>query len=285
MHDIAQTVFSVTMFSFVAAILMEQGLGVTISNLMEEFKKIKLIIIALVTNFIVIPLFAYALISLFDASGGVRIGIILLSLGAGASFIPKITQLARSNTDGAVGLMLLLTVTTIFFMPFAVPMIFPDASVSALEITKSLMITMLIPLASGMLIGAYRPEWVDRITPWTKKVSSISLLLLTIALVYLYRDTILANLDVIPIIIVFVLGSMSIGYLSAGRNKAARIPLSIGAGLRNTPVSMLVATQYFSDEPIASIMALLLIIIALLILFPLAKYTGKNVEKSARKNN
>lgn len=275
MHEIAQNIFNITLFTYIAAILFAQGLVVTMAHLIEEFEKVKLIIFTIIANFIVVPLYAYALVSVFDASKGVSIGIILLSLCAGAPFIPKIVDTAKSNTDGAVGLMLLLTVVSIFFMPIAVHMIYSNASISAFEIAKSLIYTMLIPLVFGMIIRAYSPLLAKKIKPWINKLATISLIFLIISFIYLYDHIIYNNLNVIPIIVVFFLGSMAIGYLSAGKNRVARISFSAATGLRNPPIAILVASQYFSSEPIAGVIGMLIIVIGLAISFPLAKFVSK----------
>ncbi len=275
MHDIIQSIFNITMISFVAGIMITLGLGVKTSDVIEQFKETRLVIFSVIANFIAVPLFALALVSFFDASKGVSIGIILLSLGAGAPFIPKIVQTAKGNTYGSIGLMLLLSVISILFMPIIIPIIFSDASVSSLQIANSLLFTMLIPLMAGMIINAYYPLLATKLLPWTNKISNLSVVLLIFALIYLYTDVIISHVSVIPIIVVFFLGSMAIGYLSAGKNKTAKISLSVGTGLRNPPIAMLVASEHFSSEPVAGIIALLMVIIGLSILFPLAKFIGK----------
>jgi len=266
------------MISFVAGIMITLGLGVKTSDVIEQFKETRLVIFSVIANFIAVPLFALALVSFFDASKGVSIGIILLSLGAGAPFIPKIVQTAKGNTYGSIGLMLLLSVISILFMPIVIPIIFSDASVSSLQIANSLLFTMLIPLMAGMIINAYYPLLATKLLPWTNKISNLSVVLLIFALIYLYTDVIISHVSVIPIIVVFFLGSMAIGYLSAGKNKTAKISLSVGTGLRNPPIAMLVASEHFSSEPVAGIIALLMVIIGLSILFPLAVWRGKHVE-------
>ncbi len=275
MNETIALIFNISMFVYVAGLMLSQGLGVKISHLVEEFKKTKLIIYSLLANFIAIPLFAIALVTVLDSSKGVSIGIVLLSLGAGAVFIPKLVQTAKGNVDGALGLMLLLTVFTIFFMPIVVPLLFPEATVSAFDIAKSLLLSMLIPLLVGIILNAKKPLFALKFKLITDKISNLSLIFLIISLIYLYHTIIWDNLDVIPTIFIFFLGSMVIGYFSAGDNRSAEISFLIGSGLRNPPISMLVAGHYFTSEPIAGIISLLMVIIGLSILFPLAIFIEK----------
>ena len=275
MQETVEIIFNLSMLIYVAGLMLTQGLGVKVSHLIEEFKKTKLIVYTLLANFIAVPLFALGLVTLLDVSKGTSIGIVLLSLSSGAVFIPKLVQTAKGNTDGALSLMLLLTVFTIFFMPLVVPLLFPQASISALEIASSLLFTMLLPLVLGVVFNTYKPSFTPKLKSFISKISNISLIFLILSFIYLYNHIIIENLNVIPLLIIFFLGSMAIGYFSAGANKSAKISFVVATGLRNPPISMLVATHYFSSEPIAGVISLLMVIIGLSFLFPLSIFIEK----------
>ena len=52
----------------------------------------------------------------------------------------------------SVGLMLMLVVGSVAFMPLALPLLIPGLSADPWAILKPLLITMLIPLAAGMAV-------------------------------------------------------------------------------------------------------------------------------------
>jgi len=262
------------MFAFVAGTMITIGLGLTFEQIVKPFKDIKLVVISLIVNFIVIPMFAYGLVSVIPVSEGVRIGIMLLSIGGGAPFIPLVIGIAKGPVGGSVGLMLLLIMATIIIMPIVVPMIFPTAQVTAWEIAKSLVYSMLIPLAVALLFKARYSDIAERIQPISKKLTNLSLLILIITLIYLYTQIIISAAAVIPVVLLFFLGASAIGYLAGGKNWGASITLLVGTGLRNPPVAMLVANQFFPHEPMAAIVPLLIVIIGLSILVPVAKKIG-----------
>jgi predicted Na+-dependent transporter len=278
MEDIIKFVFNFTMIAFVIGYMVKLGLGLTLSQIIKPFKNIKMVILALVANFVVVPLFALAMVWVLPVSEGVRIGIILLSLGGGAPFIPMIVQVAKGKMPAAVGLMILLLITTIFFMPIAVPLMLPGASVSAWGIAKSLILTMLIPLGVALVVKVRFPTVADRIKPFIAKFTNLNLLVLVVAMLFLYGKIIMTNIGVIPIVMIFFLGAATIGYLSGGTNKNARMVLLVGTGLRNPPIAVLVASQNFSTKPMAAIVPLLVIIVGLSILFPLAKKIGNKTR-------
>ncbi len=100
---------------------------------------------------------------------------------------------------------------------------------------------------------------------------------MVVAALFLYTEIVASNISVLPVILLFLFGSMAIGYFTGGKDKQACIVLAVGTGLRNPPVAILVASDNFSNEPMAAMVPLLLVIVGLSILFPLARRIEKTV--------
>ena len=270
MNEIFEIAFHISLLTFVVGSMVALGLGLTIAQIIAPFKYVKIVIRALIANFIIVPLFAIGLVSVLPVSEGVRIGIILLSLGGGAPFIPMVVATAKSHVASSVGLMVLLLIITIFFMPIVVPIILSGTEVSSWEIARSLVSMMLVPLVIALFVRARFSDFAVRMQPYAVKLTNISVLVMVIAVLFLYTEIIISSASILPIITLFFLGAMMIGYVSGGRKRHARIVLAVGTGLRNPPVAILVASQNFSTEPIAALVPLEAAIIGLCILLPLA---------------
>lgn len=275
MNEIFIQIFNISMLGFISGSMIALGLSLTIAQIIAPFKHVRIVIRALIANFLIVPLFAFYLVSLLPVSEGVRIGIILLSLGGGAPFIPMIVATAKSHVGGAVGLMVFLLIVTLLLMPFAVPIMLSGSTVNSWDIAKSLLSIMLVPLVIALLIKAKFSDFAAHVQPFAAKLTSFSILALIISVIYLYTDIIVSNADILPVITLFFLIAMMIGYLSGGRNRHARIVLAVGTGLRNPPMAILVGSQSFPAEPMAAIVPLLAAIIGVSILLPLAFFTGK----------
>ena len=279
MLDISAIVFNLSMLGFVAGSMITLGLGLTVGQIFAPIKRLRIVLRALIANFIIVPLFALGLVEWIPVSEGVRIGIILVSLGAGAPFIPMIVATAKGHVGGAVGLMVLLLIVTIFFMPIAVPLMLSSESVSSWHIAKSLLSIMLVPLLLALLIRALFPGAALRIQPFAAILTRISVVVLIVTVLFIYTKTIIANSSVLPIIILFFLGAMIIGYISGGKKADLRTIFAVGTGLRNPPVAILVASQNFSTEPMAAIVPLVVAMVGALILFSIALIIGKRVAR------
>lgn len=93
----------------------------------------------------------YLLINLHE---GLAIGLTLMANTADAPFLPKLTQVAKSNLAFAVGLMVLLMVVTISYMPLVLPLLLQGLEVNPWVIAQSLILIMLVHLAIGLFIKA-----------------------------------------------------------------------------------------------------------------------------------
>jgi len=278
MDEVIKIAFAGSMLGFVVGSMLTLGLGLTVRKIIAPYKKIKPLILALMANFIFVPLFAFYLVQWLPMPEGVRIGIILLSLGAGAPFVPLIVGVAKGDVGGSVGLMVLLLGMTIILMPLVIPFVLPGTMLSSIEIAKSLLTIMLLPLVSALCFNAFFPNIAVRLQAFTRKITGISVFGLIVAVLYLYTDVIVGNANVLMLISIFFLGAVMIGGFMGGRNRHARISLIVGTGLRNPPVAILVASQNFSTEPLAAIVPLLLAIIGVLTLLPWAKIVSRSVK-------
>ncbi len=277
-----EIVFNLSMLGFVSGSMIALGLNLTIAQIIAPFKHFKIVIRALLANFLIVPLVAYGLVSVLPLPEGVRTGIILLGIGGGAPFIPIIVTTAKSHVGSSVGLMVTLLIITIFFMPIVVPRILDGTSLDSWDIAKSLLAIMLLPLVLALAIKAHFPGIAARVQPYAARLTSISIVVLMGTVIALYAEVILASASILPVIILVFLLAMSVGYLAGGRKQHARIVLAVGTGLRNPPIAILVASQYFPAQPIAALVPLMFAIIGFLILLPLAFIMRKQLSTGSK---
>jgi len=274
MNEILQIIFKISVLVFVVGSMVGMGLGLTVKQIIEPLKDMKLVVRSLIANFILVPLFVYGMTMVLPLSKGYEIGLILLSIAAGAPFLPKLADIAKSNVPFSIGLMLLLMVVTIFYLPLVLPYLLKGAEVSSWEIAKSLIITMLLPLIIALLIRAYAEKIAKALKNIFEKLTNIALLLLTVSLVILNAKHLISmfGMPLIAILLLLV-GAMAIGYFLSGKDKATKVVSALGTGQRNISAAILVATQNFKD-PEVTIMLVAVAIFGLFIMIPYAKKMG-----------
>jgi BASS family bile acid:Na+ symporter len=205
--------------------------------------------------------------------------VILLGTAAGAPFIPKLVQGAKGNVAYAVGLMFLIMVVTIFYLPFILPVLLPGVDVNPWDIAKSLIVTMLVPLVVGMLIKSHSPDVADHWAPIMQKISSLSILILLVVGLGLNISNIIGFIGTLGIgaMMILILGALLIGLLFGGRDPGVRSAMGLSTANRNGAAALLVATQNFSGTNTLPFV-LVGTVLMLLILLPIAKRMGARSE-------
>src|SRR4051812_6366528 len=105
------------------------GLGLSLRELAVPLKRTRLVFVALAANFVVAPALAYALTRLIPLDTPYAVGLLLLGAAAGAPFLPKLAELARGDVAFSVGMMIVLMVGSVIFLPLALPLLIRGAKV------------------------------------------------------------------------------------------------------------------------------------------------------------
>ncbi len=278
MQETLQITFKVSVLVFVIGSMLSMGLNLTLKQIYKPLKDTRFILMALVANFVFVPLFVYGITIIIPLTEGYKTGLILLSIAAGAPFLPKLTEIAKSDVPFSIGLMLLLMVITIFYLPFVLPFFLKEAEVSSWEIAKSLIVLMLIPLTIALTVRAYFERIAGIFQILFAKLTNVALLLLTVSLVILNAKHLIRMFGFpLVAILLLLIGTMLIGYLMGGKERNKRVVLALGTGQRNISATLLVATQNFQD-PEVTIMLVTVAIFGLFIMLFYAKKAGnKNI--------
>jgi predicted Na+-dependent transporter len=264
---------------FIITSMLAMGMSLTVPMILQPLKNVRLVVLALLANFVLVPLLAYAIKSIIPLESSLQIGLIVLSTAAGAPFLPKLVQGAKGNLAFGVGLMVLLMIVTVVYMPIVLPLLLPGVSVNPWDIAKSLIVLMLIPLAIGLLIKAHSPDVATEYQPVMNKVSSLSMLILLVVGLGLNVSNIidLIGSNGFLALLLFVGGCLLIGFLLGGREPQIRNVMSLGTAQRNVAAAVLVSAQNFSGTNTLSFV-LVAAVMLLLILLPTARRMGAGRE-------
>lgn len=208
-------------------------------------------ILALLANFLIAPALAYLLTVLVPLDRPHAIGLLLLGGAAGAPFLPKLAELAGGDVPFSVGLMLLLMVGSVSFLPLVLPFIIPGLAVDPWRFMRPLVLTMLRPLVAGMAVRNQSERWSTLLRPVLAAVSNISMIAAVLLLIGLNFQAMLGTLGsgAAAVAVVFVALSIAVGNLLSGPDPATRSVLGVGTGQRNIAAALLIATQSFASEP------------------------------------
>ena len=221
-------------------------------EILENMKNFKLMFYVTSVYMIVIPLFFYFLMKVFDP--GLAVGMLLLtSMPAGVS-TPALTDIVKGN----ISLSMSLVITSQLIAPFTVPLLFwlvvnSSLAINKLLLLKDIAILVFVPLIISQIIKKYFPRTIKK----TQHFFTSANVFLLFSFVYItmssQRDVILQNpvgliWKVAVIYLVFILLHF-IGYFICYRDKKEnRVAVAIGAAYMNNGMAIVLAVSYFSPE-------------------------------------
>ena len=267
-------------FAFVLTSMLSMGLSLTVSQILQPLRRTRLVIMALVANFVVVPAAAFALSRIIPLEEDVQIGLLLLGTAAGAPSLPKLAQIAKVNVAFAVGLMTMLMVVTIVYLPIVLPILLPGVEVDAVQIAVSLIVQMLVPLIIGLLIKARYEGTAATLQPIMAQIANISLaLLLVLMLVVNFRNVLaLFGTGAILATLLFIAISVVGGYFLGGPATDTKRVVALGTGQRNLAAALLIATANFAEQPNVLVYLAATGLLLMVALMPTAAEFGKHSE-------
>ena len=265
---------------FVVSSMLAVGLNLSVGQILAPLRNGKLVSLALLANFVVMPLGTFAIEKLLRLDQSLAVGLLLLGTAAGAPFLPKLAQIAKGNVAFSVGLMVLLMVVTVGYMPLVLPLLLEGVSVDPLKMVRSLVLLMLLPLAVGLAMKARFEVAAARVKPVLDAVSNLSLILVTVLIWVTNFDKVLGIFGTRGILggILFIVLGIGIGHLLGGPGLDTRRVLALGTAQRNIAAALLVGGQNFSD-PNVVVMLIVVAGVGLLILLPVARVLAKRSKE------
>jgi bile acid:Na+ symporter, BASS family len=270
--DLLSKAATVAMLSFVVSSMLAMGTGLTVAQIIEPLRNARLLVLALLANFVLMPLGAFALGKVLWLEEPFGIGLLVLGCAAGAPFLPKLAELAKGNLAFAVGAMVLLMVVTVGYLPVVLPLLLEGVSVDPWKIARSLILLMLLPLAVGLALKAYYEAMAARVKPALDWISNVSLILLVLLISAANIDKVLDVFGTRGILagLLFIAFGFAIGWLLGGPGNDTRRVLALGTAQRNIAAALVVGSQSFSDPKVV-VMVIVVAIVGLIILMPLSR--------------
>lgn len=183
--ELLNTLYNLMGIVFVLGTIVSMGLSLTITQITGPLRNARFVIMALLANFVIVPVAAYLLIRVFSLEDSLAIGLMLVSLAAGAPGLPKMAEFAKLDTAAATSLMVLLVVVTIVVLPIALPILLTGISVTFWDIAFGLIYLILIPLALSLFVRARYADVATSALPYFTQASTFSLLTLMVLMVVL----------------------------------------------------------------------------------------------------
>lgn len=279
--DVLLAVTQVGMLTFIVASMAAMGLGLTVKQIVDPLRDVRMLLLLLAVNFVVVPIVAIAAAKLLPMGDDSATAVIIIGCCAGAPFLPKLALLAKGSPALSVGAMVLLMVVTVIYAPIVVPLVVEGAEIDPMDIASSLILFMLVPLGIGLVIKARYADLADSWVGPVGQISSVAMLLGVGAALFVSWQEIVGAIGswiFIGTAIILIAG-LATGYLAGtGRSQSDKTVLGFATAQRNISAAIVVATSLGGNVIVLTLVGALIIPIVLIIL---AAETGKRAAAAA----
>ncbi|MEE2861058.1 MAG: bile acid:sodium symporter family protein [Pseudomonadota bacterium] len=236
------------------------GMGLTIStkDFAEVLRRPFDVGLGVVSQFVIMPLLAFALTRIIPMPPEVAAGVILVGCCPGGTSSNVMTYLAKGDTALSVACTSVTTLLAPVVTPFLVLMLASEyLPVDAWAMFQSILKVVLLPLALGFAAQKLVPGLVRAAIPALPLVSVTGIVLIVAAVVGASKGAIAQSGMMIFAVVLLHNG---LGYLIgfaaarvAGLDLPRRKAIAIEVGMQNSGLAAALATAYFS--PLAAVPA------------------------------
>ena len=241
-----------------SVILFTMGTTLKPDNFINVFRHPREIAVGISAQYLIMPLLAFSLASLFSLDAALTVGLILVGTVPGGTASDVVTFLA----DGDVALSVSLTAVSTLISPILTPIITlfligNQIHFNPTEMFISIVQIVIIPIALGLFLNYRFPDFCDKLKDYLPAIASIVICLIVAGVIGANKQAILTSSGIIILVIVvqyflaMLLGFVA-GYLS-GMGKKQIVTVAIELAFQNSGLSTGLAKTHFPSLAAATV--------------------------------
>ena len=241
-----------TLLASILLTMFAAGLSASFEDAIYLFRRPGQLLRSLVSLYIVLPLFAIVVIFVFDLHQALEIGLISLMVSPMSPLLMKKMPNQGESASYMIGLAVAAGVLAIVTVPLSVLLLgyASGASISPAAVTRTVVISVIAPLAAGLLIRQRVPAFAQRIERPASLLASLLLIAGLLPMLFIVMPMILQllyNGAVVAIVAIAVAG-LAAGHLLGGPGPANRMVLALSNPSRHPGVAISIAIANFPDQ-------------------------------------
>jgi BASS family bile acid:Na+ symporter len=238
-------------------IMLGLGLSLTVGDFRRIAKHPKAVIIALVCQLILLPVVCFGLVLLFNLPPVLAVGMMLLAASPGGTTANLYSHLFRGDIALNISLTAINSIIAVFTLPLIVNLSIayfqPGDGQVGIQLAKALEVfaIVLLPVALGMLIRWWKPEFAKRMDKPVRIASIIILVVVIAGAVIANLQALLDNFFALAgVTILFCVLSLTIGFLVPRLlrvNREQAIASSFEIGIHNATLAIVIAQTVLNN--------------------------------------
>ena len=241
-----------------ALIMLGLGLGLTIRDFTRVITQPRDFLIGFVCQLILLPIIAFILIKIFNTPIELALGVMIIAAAPGGVTSNILTKFAKGDVALSISLTAIISLISIFSVPFIVfksadflQVSYITKDISMLGISLKMFLVVTLPVLIGILIRKFATDFIISKTKIIQKISIILFMIVFLAIWIEEWDRIVSflvragSITLTLNIIMMVVGYYVAKFLASGAEQ--RKCISLECGLQNGTLAVFVSTQLFDE--------------------------------------
>jgi len=241
-----------------ALIMLGLGLGLTIQDFTRVLKTPKDFLVGFVSQLIILPIVAFALIKVLGTSPEIALGVMIIAAAPGGITSNVLTRFAKGDVALSVSLTAVISIISIITVPLIVftsadllGISFADQNINITGTALKMALVVAVPVILGMIIRKFAENFISSKISFIDKVTGILFLIVFIAIWVEEKDNIFdylaqAGLVVLTLNIVMMIIAYYLAKTFASGIEQIKC-ISLECGLQNGTLAVFVATEISTD--------------------------------------
>ncbi len=241
-----------------ALIMLGLGMSLTIQDFLRVIKTPKNFLVGFISQMILLPVIAFALIKLLNTPIELALGVMLIAAAPGGVTSNILTKFADGDVALSISLTAIISLISIISVPFIIFLSidllninYVTKEISMLGISLKMFFVVTIPVIIGMITRSFAGNFIIKNILVIQRISIALFVLIFIAIYIEEWDNIInfiteAGLIALTLnIVMMVVGFYVAKIFSSG--VAQQRCISLECGLQNGTLAVFVGTQLFDD--------------------------------------
>lgn len=229
-------------------IMFSLGLSLTLNDFRNVIQQPRAFIIGLLNQMVLLPLIAFSIIKLFNITGALAVGLMILSACPGGVTSNIITKLAKGDVALSISYTAVVSVASVLTLPLIAAFaldhfmgsLAPDMNILTLGL-QMFLITV-IPVGIGLWVHAKNSSFSKKFEPVASKISTGIFAVIVVAALASEWQTFVDNVKILgPAIVVLIVAMLLIGYFSSKAFKMKEeqaVSVAIATGVQNATLGI-----------------------------------------------
>ena len=241
-----------------ALIMLGLGLGLTTQDFIRVIKQPKDFLIGFFCQLILLPIIAFLLIKILNTPLELALGVMIIAAAPGGVTSNVLTKFANGDVALSVSLTAVISLISIFTVPFIVfksadlfQISYISKNISMTGISLKMFLVVTLPVIIGMLIRKFATNFIVNNM---RSIQRISILLFVVVFIAIWVEewdkiiSFITRAGTIALILNLVM--MTVGFYMAkifASGISQRKCISLECGLQNGTLAVFVSTQLFDN--------------------------------------